>query len=418
MRVHCGFTALTLMAATMSSSAVGRCAEGPLLLSRQQAVELGAERGPAVREAKAPMQATSALRDASSSVLPYAPRVTAFGGRRTGDFGSGVDVGGSVVQDLSLRGLGRRREEVASAAERVARSEIERARLEGGALAALAWVELLETQELVRVREAARRDADEIARVARARTDRGVALPAEAALASAEVGAAELGERDAEGQLFEASAALQFAVGLPPGSNVVAAGALASGDAPDAPPPTLATRTHPAQTAARTRIDLARADGALARAQATPTLGLGVNYTREGTGEQTLTGMITLPLPILDPSRFDAARHQTNVASAEGHAERIRSEIARDAAIAEHERSHAREVYGTLATKVLVPLREAVRLARASYQAGTQDVTGLLLLRQRLVVAEERLGRASADVQRADVRYDLTHATLLAGAQR
>jgi cobalt-zinc-cadmium efflux system outer membrane protein len=418
MRVHRVFAALTVIAATMASSAVGRCAERPLMLSRQRAVELGAERAPAVREATAPLHATSALRDASSSLFPYAPRVTVSGGRRTGNFGSGVDLSASVVQDLSLRGLGRRREEVASAVERVARSEVERARLEGGALAALAWVGLLEAQELVRVREAARRDADEIARVARARTDRGVALPAEAALAAAEVGAAELGERDAEGQLFEASAALQFAVGLPPGTIVVAAGVLANGDLPDAPAPTPATQTHPAQTAARTRIDLARADAALARAQATPTLGLGANYTREGTGEQTLTGIVSLPLPILDPSRFDAARHETSVASAEGQAERIRSEIARDASISEHERSHTREVYETLATKVLLPLREAVRLARASYQAGTENVTALLLLRQRLVVSEERLGRASADVLRADVRYELTHATLLARMQQ
>jgi multidrug resistance efflux pump len=128
--------------------------------------------------------------------------------------------------------------------------------------------------------------------------------------------------------------------------------------------------------------------------------------------------MISLPLPILDPSRFDAARQHANVLNAEAHAVRVRDELARDNALTTHERIHTREVRDTLRTRVLVPLRETVRLARASYQAGTQDATGLLLLRQRLVSAEEQLGHAAAEVKRADVRHALARGTLLEEGSR
>jgi cobalt-zinc-cadmium efflux system outer membrane protein len=414
MKLH-ALAALACSAAMTLVAYDARCGDGPLVVTRERAIALGAERAPGVREAAAPLRATAALREVSNA-LPYVPRLTASAGRRTGAFGSGVEVGGGVTQDLSPRGLGARRGDVAAAAEHAARSEFERARLEGAALAVLAWVDVLEAEDLARVRAAARQDAEEIARVARARTERGVAPPAEAALGAVEIGAAELGERDAEGRLFEARAELQFAIGAPPTTEVVAAGdvrAIEPGS-PALPP----GREHPAEAAARDRIALARADAKLARAQATPAIGLGANYTREGTGEQLVLGTVTLPLPFLDPSRFDAARHETNVASAEGQAERIRAELARDAAVAAHERSHTREVHETLATKVLVPLRETVRLARAGYQAGTQDVTAFLVVRQRLVAAEEQLGRASADVQRADLRYALASGTLLPGGKR
>jgi outer membrane protein TolC len=380
------------------------------------AMKMGAERGPAVREAKAPVGATPAIRDAASSVLPYSPRMTAFAGRRDGAFGSGLEIGGSVTQDLSVRGLGGARRNAAEAIDLSTRHNVDRARLEGAATALLAWLDVLEAQQLVRLREVARADAEEIARVANARVERGVAMPVEASLAAAEVGAASLGERDAEGRLVEARAMLKFALGLPPLPDVVATGDLDGDDGLTAPPPP--PREHPAEVAARSRVALAEADAKLARAQASPPVGIGINVSREGQGERLVTGTFTLPLPILDPSRFDAARQHANVLTAEAHVMRVRDELARDNALTTHERIHTREVRDTLRTRVLVPLRETVRLARASYQAGTQDATGLLLLRQRLVLAEEQLGHASAEVKRADVRHALARGTLLEEGSR
>jgi len=377
---------------------------------------MGADHGPAAREARAPVAASASIRDASDKVLPYAPRLSLSAGRRTGAFGEGLELSASATQEISLRGLRGARRDVASAVERAALTELERARLEGAANALLAWLDVVEAQELVRLRAAARREADEISRVASARVARGVAMPAEASLASAEVGAAVLGERDVEGLLVAARASLKLALGLPQATAVVAAGDLPMDDGLVAPSPP--RREHPIETAARAEIDLAKADAKLTGAHMAPPLGVGVYYAREGTGEQLLTGTLSIPLPFLDATGFDAARQQASILSAEARAVRRRDELAHDLTLSTHEREHTRDVRDTLSTQVLVPLREAVRLARAGYQAGTQDATGLLLLRQRLVTAEERLARAAADVKRADVRDALARGSLLDEVKR
>jgi outer membrane protein TolC len=403
-----GAVAFVLLAWT---SVAGAEAPAELVVSRATALKLGVEHGPAVREARAPTAATTTIRDASNKLLPYAPRLSAFAGRRTGDFGQGLEIGGSATQDLSVHGLGGARREVAAAIERAMLGELDRARLFGAANALLAWLDVLEAQELLRLRSTARVEAEEIARVANARVDRGVAMPAEASLAAAEVGAAVLGERDAEGLLVMARGALKLAIGVPQTTAVTASGELPMSDDLVGPPP--ARREHPVLAAARAETDLARADAKLTGAHMAPPVSVGVSYTREGTGEQLLAGTLTVPLPFLDATGFDAARQQASVLSAEARVMRRRDEIAHDIALAAHEREHTREVRDTLSARVLVPLREAVRLARAGYQAGTQDATGFLLLRQRLVTAEERLAIAAADVKRADVRDAVARGSLL-----
>jgi len=382
---------------------------GAEAISRAAAARLGAERGPVVREALAPAAAVPAVNDAAGKVLAYAPRVSVFGGRREGAFGAGLEVGGSVSQDLSLHGLGAARSGVAEAFTRSSRSGLERARLEGASEALLAWLGVLEGQQLVALRSASRLEALELARVADARVARGVGMPSEAALAASEVGAALLAEQDAEGRLVEARAALAFALGIPPAPDLVATGQL-DADTPLEPP---LRHDHPAAVEARAQIARAEAEAKLGRAQASPPLTVGVSYAREGTGEQFLTGTVSFPLPVLDPTRFEGAMQRSNVLAAQARASRVAAENARDQALATHDREHTREVRDTLRTRVTVPLREAVRLARAGYQAGTQDATGLLVLRQRLIGAEEQLVHAFAEVQRADVRSALARGTLL-----
>ena len=409
---------MTVALCLLAPTARARATEGApeLAVSRAAALRMGAENGPSVREARAPAAAAPLVRDATGGVVSYVPRVTAFGGRREGGFGSGLELGGGVAQDLSVRGLGDARRHAADAVTQAAHTTVERARLEGAGMAVLAWLDVIEAQQLLALRVTSRNDAIEIERVATARAARGVSLPIEVSLAAAEVGAAQLAEQDAEGRVVEARAALKYALGLPPSPDVVATGELDAEDAEAAPAP--ARRDHPAAAEARAHAALAEADARLVRAIATPPLTVGLNYAREGTGEQYLTATVTFPLPLLDPSRFDAARQRGNVLTAEARAVRVRAELARDDALTLHDRAHTREVRDTLRTRVIGPLGEAVRLARASYQSGTQDATSLLLLRQRLVAVQEQLGHAVAEVQRADVRSAVARGTLLDGTSR
>lgn len=387
-----------------------------LEVRRIDALRLGAERNPFVAEARTPLAAIRGVGSASKGPLSYAPRAQISAGRREGAFGSGLEVSGSVFQDLSIHGLGSARAAVGSSMDRAARSDVERVRLEAAGAAAIAWVDLLEAQELVRLRTLAYGDAQDIARVAKARVDRGVSLPVEAAVAESEVGTAEIANRDAEGLTFEASAHLNFALGEAVNSPVVARGdlyAIAEVPAHERP-----VREHPATVAAHSRVDLAVADVKLARAYGSPPLGVGVTFGREGQGEQVLTGTLSIPLPVLDPTRFETSRQHVNLSTAEATETRVRAQVARDLALADHERLHTREVQQALRTRVVDSLREAVRLARSSYEAGTSDMTSLLVVRQRLIAAEEQLAHASAEVQRADIRYGAATGTLLEEASR
>lgn len=392
--------------------------EGPTLeVRKKDALRLGAERSPFVAEARTPLAAVRGVGSASKGPLSYAPRAQISAGRREGSFGSGLEVSGSVFQDLSIHGLGSARSAVGSSMDRAARSDVERVRLEAASAAAIAWVDLLEAQELVRLRTLAYADAQDIARVAKARVSRGVSLPVEGAVAESEVGTAEIANRDAEGLTFEASAHLNFALGEAVNSAVVARGDLyAIAEVPERERPP--AREHPATAAAHSRVDLAVADVKLARAYGSPPIGVGVTFAREGQGEQVLTGTLSIPLPVLDPSRFETSRQRVNLSAAEATETRVRAQVARDLALAEHERLHTREVQQALRTRVVDSLREAVRLARSSYDAGTSDMTSLLVVRQRLIAAEEQLAHASAEVQRADIRYGTATGTLLEEAAR
>jgi cobalt-zinc-cadmium efflux system outer membrane protein len=365
------------------------------------------------------VSAVTGVRQAARVPLPYVPRAQIVAGRRSGAFGSGPDVSATLVQEFSLHGLGSARSELGASLDHATRSDVERARLEAAGVAALAWIDLHEAQARRRLRDRAKTDAEAIARIARVRFERGVSLPLESSLAASEVGVAELGRREAEGLVVEASAHLNFALGREPGTQVVAEESANDEDDDEMPEPaTLPSHVHPSVSAAHARTVLAESDARLARSYARPTIGLGVGWAREGTGEQVVTGSLSVPLPVLDPTRFEGARQESNVALARASEARVRAELARDDALADHERHHSREVRDALRFGVVEPLRESVRLAQASFEAGTADMASLLVVRQRLVVAEERLAQARADVERADVHLAIVRGTLLDEALR
>jgi outer membrane protein TolC len=60
-------------------------------------------------------------------------------------------------------------------------------------------------------------------------------------------------------------------------------------------------------------------------------------------------------------------------------------------------------------------MQESLRLAQVNYAVGTQDITNVLLARQRLGLAQEQLARAAAGVQRADIKLARATGTLLKG---
>lgn len=385
----------------------------------RQAIAAGAKQGPLVREAERVRIATDAFASHPGGSLPSVPQVTLLAGARAP---TGLPVGPEVVvtatQEISLRGLGSARSRVASWAARAGTSDTERSALEGAALAALAWIHLLEAQRLMQIRSTAAEAADRISNLATLRAANGVATAVERSLAHAELGSARLDVLDAEGHATEARLDLAYSMGASMSRSYVAEGS-ADVAAIDANEQTLARLDlHPSVLSARARAEQSRAEALVLHATNGPTFSVGASVWREGSGDKAIAGVFVFPLPFFDPAQYDTARQETLAAAADGHALRLRAELERELRLAIHERLHTREVYMHLQDDVVTPLRSSVTTSMTSYAAGTATLETVLLARRAALAAEERLVRAEADVNRADVRVAALSGTLLRTVQR
>ncbi|MBX3206239.1 MAG: TolC family protein [Labilithrix sp.] len=405
--------------AEASSSAEAPAASPSITLSR--AIHEGALRSPGVAESSVARTAAVAFAHEPGSSLPSAPQLTILAGARAPrGLPTGPEAVVSVQQEIAARGLGSARRRAAEWTARTAESDLERARLEGGAAAALAWIDLLEAQSLVRLRSSGVEDAAKLARLAEVRVASGTATAVERSLAKAEVGNAELAVLDGEGRATEARIALAHATGQPLDRAFFADGVLdGAGDVPT--DERLASRgvgDHPAVRAADGRAAQSAAEASVARASAGPSFMLGATAWREGSGDRAAALTLTVPLPFFDPARYDTARQAAIAAAASGHASRVRAELEREVHLAVHDSKHAREVRAQLRDGVVKPLGSALGTAMTAYAAGTNDLGVVLLARRSALAAEERLVVAMADVWRADVRVSVVAGTLLHGAGR
>ena len=342
------------------------------------------------------------------------------GARRPYNLPTGPELAITVQQEISMRGLGGARRRAADWAARAAATDLERARIEGSATAALAWVDLLEAQGLFRLRTAAADDAARLARIAEVRVTSGVATAVERSLARAEVGTAQLAILDAEGRATEARIALANATGSAMDEALAADGRLEDTD--DSPIDGRAVverlTQHPAVRAAEARAGQASAEGSVARATVGPSFSVGATLWREGSGDHAAAAIVSVPLPFFDPGRYDVGRQSTVTAAAQSHAARLRDALERETRLAVHDHEHAREVRTQLRDGVVQPTKSALDTAMTAYSAGTNDLGVVLLARRSALAAEERLVSAMADVWRADIRLSALAGTLARGATR
>ena len=410
-----------LLAAVLTAAAASAdghiSGDAPAAVTRALALRLGAAQGPGVLVATAPM---GAAREAGerATAFPRPPTLQLTAGYRSGALTPGAELGAQVMQDVSLHGLGDARRDAAGALVRVVDADTERARLDAAARAAFAWIGALEAHEVLRLRTDALGQSEAILAATRARVQSGVGLPFELAMARGDVGAARASMLDAEGVQVEALAELRFALGVSPTLSVTADGDLyASDERPidEAAAIRAAEERHPALRLAGARARLAKEEVRLTAATLAPGLGIGGAYLREGTGDQIFTGVVSFPLPLVNPAAYETARQRANQDIAIAQISRTRAEVQRDVRLALHDREHWREVRGALREQALEPMKEALRLARVQYDVGTHDVSTVLLARQRLVATEEQLARVAAEVQRADLRLARATGALLAG---
>jgi cobalt-zinc-cadmium efflux system outer membrane protein len=390
------------------------------LVARREALLLGAKLGPGVALAAAPRDAVATLgKRASALIRP--PVLTLGGGYRAGALTPGVELSVSLAQEVPLAGVGGARSGLAKSFARSVDTDEKRAELEGASRAAVAWIDALFAQELLRLREEGQRQADAILKTTVSRVEAGVAPPHELALARGEAAAALASVLDAEGMQVEALAELRFSIGAPATEGVAATGALYSSDehvVNEDGAVRAAQTENPTLQLAVARAEQADREAQLTSAMLGPSLSLGATYVREGSGDKVLLGFVGFPIPFFDAGGFETARQRATQKTAESQVELTRAEAARDIRLALHDRHHWREVRDALKNGALAAFSEAFRLAQTQYDVGTAEIGTVILARQRLLGVQEQLAEVAARVQRADIALARATGSLLEEATR
>jgi len=400
------FLAAALACALVSPQARAEALDGPIRsISRTLAWTEGATRGPGVAVASAAAKAAANVPSMATG-LALPPRLSLMAGPRVGSPGAGLDVSITAMMDFPVRPLSSARAKVGDLLVAATNAALARARVDGGFAGAVAWSYALEAKEVFSVRRRGEKDLESIVAIAAKRVKAGVGLPSELVFARGDYGAAGAATLDAEGSVVDSFAELRLAIGAEIDEVVDPVGEICkTNDDPINDKAVLAEAeaSSPIVLAAKARGALALSDVSLIHATIGPTVGFGAQYSREAFGDQIWLGVVSVPLPFTDPARFDTARAKIAAAEAEADVERARLVVRKLAIIALHDRVHTREVRKKLLDDALEPLREAVRLAHIQYETGTQDLTSVLLTRQRLFAVEEQVVRACGSVHRADL---------------
>jgi len=413
-------TAIVSVLLCFGSQVLAEGQPGEHLVARREALLLGAKRGPGVALAAAPRDAVTML-GKRASVLIRPPVLTLGGGYRAGALTPGAELSVSLAQEVPLAGVGGARSGLAKSFARSVDTDSKRAQLEGASRAAMAWIDALFAQELLRLREEGQSQADAILKTTVSRVEAGVAPPHELALARGEAAAALASVLDADGMQVEALAELRFSIGAPATEAVAATGALYSSDehiVDEASAVRSAQTQNPTLQLAVARAEQADREAQLTAAMLGPSLSLGATYVREGTGDKVLLGFVGFPIPIFDAGGFETARQRATQKTAESQVELTRAEAARDIRLALHDRHHWREVRDALQNGALAAFSEAFRLAQTQYDVGTAEIGTVILARQRLLGVEEQLAEVAARVQRADIALARATGSLLEEATR
>jgi cobalt-zinc-cadmium efflux system outer membrane protein len=378
-------------------------------LGRDEAIRLGASSGPGVSVAAAPSAGIADASAGASAVLPTPPHVTISAGERSGATGRGLEVSATAIVEVPLRGIVGAREATARSLDATRAADLRRARLEAGARAGTAWTRAAEAKRILELRGESLGQADALADFARKRARVGTSQPIELALAEGDVGSARTSRLESEGLVVDALAELRLATALDAAAPVEPVGDLCATQDDLVDETTAwaaAERDNPDLQLAVANVRLSSDEIRLVSASVGPFLGVGATFTRDGFGDRVVSGVVTIPLPFTDPARFDAGRARIAADVAGAQVQRTRDELKTAVRVAIHDREHTRELRATLAEHALPPLREALRIAKAQIAAGTTDVTLALLVRQRVLAAEEQYVRACGEVQRADLRFE------------
>jgi hypothetical protein len=216
---------------------------------------------------------------------------------------------------------------------------------------------------------------------------------------------------DAEGEVFDRSAALAAEVGEP------LAALSCSGELPSPAVPALdlvrAAAALPAVQVELLRARVERARAAEERALRGLHLGYGVSGLRDGAGALVLGATLQLTLPAFDRGEREAGLRDAEALRAEASAARARVQAVSQLRRALHEVEHSGELLALLTAELAPAAREAARLTELLHGQAEVSMAEVLQARRVALSAELRVTRARAAHAWARVRAFLFASAVL-----
>lgn len=408
------FKAVLALALCATGTLGGAQTAVPQKLTLDEAVRLARQSNTAVLAKQAQLAAAEGERSQAASPFFNNPAVSLEQARRSAPGAPGTTERTlGVTQQFEIAGQQGHRRAAAAAALQAVTAELDDARRQAGAEAAVRFYAVLAAQRRVELEQ---RAADLFERTSQAVARRRAAgedtrLDANVAVIEAERARNALTR--AREQVVESSTELAATLQLPPSALPQLSGALA-------PPP--ATRPAytvdqlvagalalPRQAALAARLDAARARLALARASRLPDVTLGVSRGREGppdARERVNTFTVSVPLPIFQRNQAAVGQGITEVSQAEVE----RTAAARDAEAQVRRLWQRLQLQGErverLQRSVLAAATDNQQLASRSRQAGQIGLLQQLIVNRQALDAERELIDALADWQATRIELE------------
>jgi cobalt-zinc-cadmium efflux system outer membrane protein len=325
----------------------------------------------------------------------------------------GLDLGVSLLQGVSLGGLGAARRQGAGAEEALFDAAALSVALEQRLAAARTWIDLRATESvLAGVRSEVVLAEELAALVAKARKAEA-ATAADLELAKTFLAEARLLALDVEGEQFERALALAAELGEPAGT-LTCAGPLPSMEVPSLAQPALPadlarlTAGLPLVRVQRLKAQVERAREAEERAARAAHLAVGLTAYRDGAGAGGAGGTLQLTLPAFDRGGREAGLRAAEAVRSEGEASRAQTSALVELRRALHEVEHTGEIVALLEKELEPAAAEASRLTERLFASSEVPLTEVLLARRATLSAHARVERARAAHAWARVRAFLT----------
>src|SRR5690606_25806126 len=279
--------------------------------------------------------------------------------------------------------------------------DVELAALDSAERAGQAWIGLAHAEGLLKLRHDAQEQAQNHLRIVESRAELGAIDQSDLALAQGEVASARALVLDAEGQHFLASSELSYLTGLSKTQRADVKTHLSDVPNLESVRNSSPQAVHPALASAEARANASKQGIDYAKSQQAPTMSFGLQYQREGTGDQIVTGIFTIPLALWKPWRFQEAQARIKYDQDRAQAKRVVLELNREIERALHEREHATAQYELLKSSAIPPREQSLRIALAKFEAGEVDFLQVSWAKRELLSAQERLVTALSELHRA-----------------